>query len=108
MPDCEILINLVDMKKHSYAQKITTSARFFYDFDPLESDGEWMVKNYYTMQVNLQISSKNHNSQKTSLLARTTYLGNKECCQLSLENKIINQIVSFFILRKDNQEYKDS
>lgn len=35
------------MKKHSYAQKITTSARFFYDFDPLESDGEWMVKNYY-------------------------------------------------------------
>lgn len=58
MPDCEILINLVDMKKHSYAQKITTSARFFYDFDPLESDGEWMVKNYYTMQVNLQISSK--------------------------------------------------
>lgn len=27
--DYEILINLVDMKKHSYAQKITTSARFF-------------------------------------------------------------------------------
>lgn len=48
--DYEILINLVDMKKHSYAQKITTSARFFYDFDPLESDGEWMVENYYTMQ----------------------------------------------------------
>lgn len=68
MPDCEILINLVDMKKHSYAQKITTSARFFYDFDPLESDGEWMVKNYYTMQVNLQISSKNHNSQKQVFL----------------------------------------
>ncbi|EJI3228364.1 hypothetical protein NEU07_000282 [Campylobacter jejuni] len=86
--DYEILINLVDMKKHSYAQKITTSARFFYDFDPLESDGD--------MQVNLQINSKNHNSQKTSLLARTAYLGNKERCQLSLENKIINQIVSFF------------
>ncbi|ELE6195514.1 hypothetical protein ACU92S_001330 [Campylobacter jejuni] len=94
--DYEILINLVDMKKHSYAQKITTSARFFYDFDPLESDGEWMVENYYTMQVNLQINSKNHNSQKTSLLARTAYLGNKERYQLSLENKIINQIVSFF------------
>ncbi len=47
------------------------------------------------MQVNLQISSKNHNSQKTSLLARTTYLGNKECCQLSLENKIINS--EFFL-----------
>ncbi len=62
----------------------------------LESDGEWMVENYYTMQVNLQINSKNHNSQKTSLLARTAYLGNKERCQLSLENKIINQIVSFF------------
>lgn len=56
--DYEILINLVDMKKHSYAQKITTSARFFYDFDPLESDGKWMVENYYTMQVNLQINSK--------------------------------------------------
>ncbi len=82
---------------------------FFYDFDPLESDGEWMVENYYTMQVNLQINSKNHNSQKTSLLARTAYLGNKERCQLSLENKIINQIVSFFLfLRKDNQEYKNS
>lgn len=94
--DYENLINLVGMKKHSYAQKITTSARFFYDFDPLESDGEWMVENYYTMQVNLQINSKNHNSQKTSLLARTAYLGNKERCQLSLENKIINQIVSFF------------
>ncbi|MFK0438636.1 hypothetical protein ACISOZ_03690 [Campylobacter jejuni] len=94
--DYEILINLIDMKKHSYAQKMTTSARFFYDFDPLESDGEWMVENYYTMQVNLQINSKNHNSQKTSLLARTAYLGNKERCQLSLENKIINQIVSFF------------
>ncbi|HHP5570180.1 TPA: hypothetical protein ACSCZT_001776, partial [Campylobacter jejuni] len=26
----------------------------------------------------------------------TAYLGNKERCQLSLENKIINQIVSFF------------
>lgn len=98
--DYEILINLIDMKKHSYAQKITTSARFFYDFDPLESDGEWMVENYYTMQVNLQINSKNHNSQKTSLLARTAYLGNKERCQLSLENKIINQIVSFFIFKK--------
>lgn len=35
--DYEILINLVDMKKRSYAQKITTSARFFYDFDPLEN-----------------------------------------------------------------------
>ncbi|EFC32265.1 lipoprotein, putative [Campylobacter jejuni subsp. jejuni 414] len=94
--DYEILINLVDMKKHSYAQKITTSARFFYDFDPLESNGEWMVENYYIMQVNLQINSKNHNSQKTSLIARTTYLGNKKRCQLSLENKIINQIMSFF------------
>lgn len=93
--DYEILINLVDMKKHSYAQKITTSARFFYDFDPLESDGEWLVENYYTMQVNLQINSKNH-GQKTSLLARTAYLSNKKRCQLSLENKIINQIVSFF------------
>ncbi|EPM5979588.1 hypothetical protein ACTNO4_001608 [Campylobacter jejuni] len=98
--DYEILINLVDMKKHSYAQKITTSARFFYDFDPLESDGEWMVENYYTMQVNLQINSKNHNSQKTSLLARTAYLRNKERCQLSLENKIINQIVSFFYFQE--------
>lgn len=67
-----------------------------------------MVENYYTMQVNLQINSKNYNSQKTSLLAKTACLGNKERCQLSLENKIINQIVSFFILRKDNQEYKNS
>lgn len=56
-----------------------------------------MVENYYTMQVNLQINSKNHNSQKTSLLARTAYLGNKKRCQLSLENKITNQIVSFFL-----------
>lgn len=65
--DYEILINLVDMKKHSYAQK-SQLQQDFYDFDPLESDGEWMVENYYTMQVNLQINSKNHNSQKQVFL----------------------------------------
>lgn len=65
-----------------------------------------MVENYYTMQVNLQINSKNHNSQKTSLLARTAYLGNKERCQLSLENKIVNQIVSFLFLEKTIKSIK--
>lgn len=92
--DYEILINLVDMKKHSYAQRITTSPRFW-GFDPLEDNGEWLIENYYTMQVNIQISSKNA-IQKTSLLARTAYLSNKKRCQLSLEDKIINQISSFF------------
>lgn len=94
--DYEILINLYRYEKAFLCPKNHNFSKIFYDFDPLESDGEWMVENYYTMQVNLQINSKNHNSQKTSLLARTAYLGNKERCQLSLENKIINQIVSFF------------
>ncbi len=93
--DYEILINLVDFKKHSYAQRITSSGRFFYDFDPFENNGEWYIENYYTMQVNIQISSKN-TPQKTSLFARTAYLSDKKRCQLSLENKIIDQISSFF------------
>lgn len=98
--DYEILINLVDMKKHSYSQRITTSPRFW-AFDPLEDNGEWLVENYYTMQVNIQISSKNA-IQKTSLLARTAYLSDKKHCQLSLENKIINQISSFFYFKPNN------
>ncbi len=93
--DYEILINLVDFKKHSYTQRITSSGRFFYDFDPFENNGEWYIENYYTMQVNIQISSKNI-PQKTSLFARTAYLSDKKRCQLSLENKIIDQISSFF------------
>ncbi|EMB5539889.1 hypothetical protein U5704_001581 [Campylobacter coli] len=93
--DYEILINLVDFKKYSYAQRITSSGRFFYDFDPFENNGEWYIENYYTMQVNIQIGSKN-TLQKTSLFARTAYLSDKKRCQLSLENKIIDQISSFF------------
>ncbi|HEB9353444.1 TPA: hypothetical protein RZK46_001430 [Campylobacter coli] len=94
--DYEILINLIDFKKHSYAQRITSSGRFFHDFDPFENSGEWYIENYYTMQVNIQISSKNNIPQKTSLFARTAYLSDKNRCQLSLENKIIDQISSFF------------
>ncbi|EKD4452818.1 hypothetical protein ORP90_001450, partial [Campylobacter coli] len=93
--DYEILINLVDFKKHSYAQRITSSGRFFYDFDPFENNGEWYIENYYTMQVNIQIGFKN-TLQKTSLFTRTAYLSDKKRCQLSLENKIIDQISSFF------------
>lgn len=48
------------------------------------------------MQVNIQIGSKN-TLQKTSLFTRTAYLSDKKRCQLSLENKIIDQISSFFI-----------
>ncbi|TKX32262.1 hypothetical protein [Campylobacter aviculae] len=97
-PTYKIYLNLVDMKKHSYAQRISTSARFFYDFDPLESDGEWLIENYYAMQLNIQIVQKN-NIQKTSLIARTAYLGNKKRCQVSLENKIVDQITSFFYFK---------
>lgn len=93
--DYEILINLVDLKKRFYAQRISTSAQFFYDFVPLESGGEWLVENYYIMQVNIQIRSK-FDTKATSLIARTAYLSDKKRCQLSLENKIINQISSFF------------
>lgn len=93
--DYEILINLVDLKKRSYTQRISTSAQFFYDFDPLESGGEWLVENYYIMQANIQIRSK-FDTKATSLIARTAYLSDKKRCQLSLENKIINQISSFF------------
>lgn len=82
------------MKKHSYAQRINTSARFFYDFDSLESQGEWLVENYYSMQLNIEVI-KNGKAQKTSLIARTVYLVNKERCQASLEDKILNQITSF-------------
>ncbi|TKX30610.1 hypothetical protein [Campylobacter estrildidarum] len=97
-PTYKIYINLVDMKKHSYAQRVTISARFFYDFDPLESDGEWFIENYYSMQLNIQIIQEN-TIQKTSLIARTAYLGDKKRCQISLENKIINQITSFFYFK---------
>ena len=63
--------------------------------DPLESKGEWLVENFYTLQVNIQIQSQNA-TQQTSLLARTAYLSDKNRSQLSLEDKIIGQIVSFF------------
>ncbi|MBZ7935690.1 MULTISPECIES: hypothetical protein [Campylobacter] len=97
-PTYKIYLNLVDMKKHSYAQRISTSARFFYDFDPLESQGEWLVENYYSMQLNIEII-KNGKTQRTSLIARTAYLSNKERCQASLEDKILNQIASFFYFK---------
>ena len=96
-PTYEILLNFVDLKKRSYAQRITTSANFFYNLDPLDGDGEWLVENFYTLQVNLQIQSKN-SVQKTSLVARTAHLSDKPRCQLSLEDKIIKQITSFFYL----------
>lgn len=97
-PTYKIYLNLVDMKKHSYAQRINTSARFFYDFDLLESQGEWLVENYYSMQLNIEVI-KNGKAQKTSLIARTAYLANKERCQVSLEDKILNQITSFFYFK---------
>ncbi|MCR2064915.1 hypothetical protein [Campylobacter helveticus] len=96
-PTYEILLNYIDFKKHSYAQRVSTSADFFFNLDPLESKGEWLVENFYTLQVNIQIQSQNA-TQQTSLLARTAYLSDKPRCQLSLEDKIIRQIVSFFYL----------
>ncbi|HEC1577570.1 TPA: hypothetical protein R1X68_001514 [Campylobacter upsaliensis] len=96
-PTYEILLNYIDFKKRSYAQRVSTSADFFFNLDPLESKGEWLVENFYTLQVNLQIQSKN-SVQKTSLLARTAYLSDKNRSQLSLEDKIIKQILSFFYL----------
>ncbi|MGH2327707.1 hypothetical protein ACRCD5_05220 [Campylobacter taeniopygiae] len=97
-PTYKIYLNLVDMKKHSYAQRISTSASFFYDLDPLESQGEWLVENYYSMQLNIEIV-KNGKTQRTSLIVRTAYLANKERCQASLEDKILNQIASFFYFK---------
>ena len=94
-PTYEILLNYIDFKKRSYAQRVSTSADFFFNLDPLESKGEWLVENFYTLQVNIQIQSQNA-TQQTSLLARTAYLSDKICSQLSLEDKIIGQIVSFF------------
>lgn len=55
------------------------------------------VENYYLLQVNLQISYKNF-TQSTSLLARTAYLGNIDRAKESLEEKIANQITSFFYM----------
>lgn len=95
--DYEILINYIDLKKHSYAQRISTAASFFYDLDPLENNGEWLVENFYTLQINIQIQNK-EKAQSTKLFARTAYLSDKKRCQLSLEHKIIQQIVSFFYL----------
>lgn len=95
--DYEILINYVDFKKRSYAQRISTAASFFYDLDPLENKGEWLVENFYTLQINIQIQNK-EKAQSTKLFARTAYLSDKKRCQLSLEHKIIQQIVSFFYL----------
>lgn len=46
------------------------------------------------MQLNIEVI-KNGKAQKTSLIARTAYLVNKERCQASLEDKILNQITSF-------------
>lgn len=94
-PTYEILLNYIDFKKRSYAQRISTSADFFFNLDPLESKGEWLVENFYILQINIQIQSQN-TTQQTSLLARTAYLNDKIRSQLSLEDKIIKQIVSFF------------
>ncbi|EOC2062710.1 hypothetical protein ACI1JY_001123 [Campylobacter upsaliensis] len=94
-PTYEILLNYIDFKKRSYAQRVSTSADFFFNLDPLESKGEWLVENFYTLQVNIQIQSQNA-TQKTSLLARTAYLSDKIRSQLSLEDKVIKQILNFF------------
>lgn len=94
-PTYEILLNYIDFKKRSYAQRVSTSADFFFNLDPLESKGEWLVENFYTLQINIQIQSQN-TTQQTSLLARTAYLSDKIRSQLSSEDKIIGQIVSFF------------
>ncbi|EHK4960879.1 hypothetical protein I4634_000873 [Campylobacter upsaliensis] len=94
-PTYEILLNYIDFKKRSYAQRVSTSADFFFQLDPFEGGGEWLVENFYTLQVNIQIQSKNA-TQKTSLLARTAYLSDKNRSQLSLEDKVIKQILSFF------------
>lgn len=68
---------------------------FFNNFDRIDDVFEMEVENYYLMQVNLQINSYNL-SQKTSLLARTTHLGNLNDVKQALEDKIIEQIISFF------------
>ncbi|MCR6594788.1 hypothetical protein [Campylobacter insulaenigrae] len=95
--DYEILINIVNLKKFSYAQRLrSSSAKFFFnDFDKIDDIFDMEVENYYIMQVNLQINSKK-SSQKTSLLARTTHLGNLDNVKETLEEKIGEQIASFF------------
>ncbi|WP_139452350.1 hypothetical protein [Campylobacter armoricus] len=96
----KIYINIVDFKKFSYAQRLLASnARFFYnDFDKIDDVFEMEVENYYLLQVNLQIISKN-STQSTSLLARTAYLSNIDRAKESLEEKIANQIASFFYMQ---------
>lgn len=96
--DYELLLHLIDFKKHSYAQRIRTGASFFYDFNPFEANTQWLVENFYTLQVNVEILSKTA-SQKTSIIARTAYLNNKKSSQLSLENKIISVITDFFYMQ---------
>lgn len=95
--DYDIFINIVDFKKYSYAQRLrSSSAKFFFnDFDRIDDVFEMEVENYYLMQVNLQVNSYNL-SQKTSLLARTTHLGNLNDVKQALEDKIVEQIISFF------------
>ncbi|KAA6224986.1 hypothetical protein FMM55_08285 [Campylobacter sp. LR196d] len=97
-PDYELLINLVNFKKHIYALKVSRSGTFFYDFTPMEPRGEWMVENYYSMQMNIKIKGKQDSGQ-TSILAKTAFISDKTRCQLSLENSIAKQIKSFFFMQ---------
>ncbi|TXE85084.1 hypothetical protein FPD46_00075 [Campylobacter peloridis] len=98
--DYTIYINIVDFKKFSYAQRLRSStARFFYnDFDKIDDVFEVEIENYYLMQANLQVISK-YSTQSTSLLARTAYLSDINRAKESLEEKIANQIASFFYIK---------
>ncbi|TEY03188.1 hypothetical protein [Campylobacter sp. US33a] len=95
--DYNAYINLVDFRKFSFAQRMSSaSADFFFSgFDTIYNNYEMYVENYFIMQVNIKIESKTQ-TQKTSLVARTAYLSNLKRCQDALENKIIEQISSFF------------
>lgn len=96
----KLLVNLVDFRKLSYAQRVSgPNVRFFYSpFIWVNYDYE--VENYYLMQVNLAITNTlTQEVQKTSLNARTNYLAATEKSKEALEDKIITQILSFFYLQ---------
>lgn len=97
--DFEILLNIIDFKRNSYAQRLSSSSAFFFYGPFMRVDYDYNVENFYTLQVNLAIVDNfTQKEQKTSLFARTNYLANAKQSQKVLEDRIITQILSFFYL----------
>ncbi|NDJ28133.1 hypothetical protein DMB95_01530 [Campylobacter sp. MIT 12-8780] len=95
--DFEILLNLVDFRKFSYARKINSGSVGFIYGPFMRVDYDYEVENFYLLQVNIQITNTlTKEAQKTSLIARTSFLANTKESKASLEDKIITQILSFF------------